>query len=153
MITPVYMCKVSKNILFILENIDKTCNQILSDIRSFSIDTKEDPLNYLSEKYWMDISSIAFDVKENLKEYISFNEIIQGIQGKEFPKRHWENVFNFIAFCNDAIEEIFKVLNRIKFPLEHSHSLEFLLTTSFKGLNDIKLNLMIKKYQDSLLAN
>jgi hypothetical protein len=153
MITPVYMCKVSKDILFILENIDKTCNQILSDIRSFSIDAKEDPLNYLSEKYWIDISSIAFDVKENLKEYISFNEIIQGIQGKEFPKRHWENVFNFISFCNDAIEEIFKVLNRIKFPLEHSHSLEFLLTTSFKGLNDIKLNLMIKKYQDSLLVN
>lgn len=153
MITPVYMYKVSKDILFILENIDKTCNQILSDIRSFSIDAKEDPLNYLSEKYWMDISSIAFDVKENLKEYISFNELIQGIKGKEFPKRHWENVFNFIAFCNDAIEEIFKVLNRIKFPLEHSQNIEFLLTTSFKGLNDIKLNLMIKKYQDSLLVN
>lgn len=152
MITPVYMCKVSKDILFILENIDKTCNQILSDIRASSFNA-EDSLKYLSEKYWMDISSIAFDVKENLKEYISFNEIIQSIQSKEFPKRHWVDIFNFITFCNDAIEEIFKVLNRIKFPLEHSQNIEFLLTTSFKGLNDIKLNLMIKKYQDSLMAN
>lgn len=153
MITPVYMCKVSKDILFILENIDKTCNQILSDIRSFSINAKEDPLNYLSEKYWMDISSIAFDVKENLKEYNSFNELIQGVQGKEFPERHWVDIFNFISFCNDAIEETFNCLNAIKIPLEHSQNIEFLLTTSFKGLNDIKLDLMTKKYKDSLMAN
>lgn len=152
MITPVYMCKVSKDILFILENIDKTCNQILSDIRAASFNA-EGPLDYLNKRFWMDISSIAFDVKENLKEYINFNELIQGIQGKEFPKRHLVDIFNFITFCNDAIEEIFNCLNAIKIPLKHSQNIEFLLTTSFKGLNDIKLDLMTKKYKDSLMAN